>query len=837
MYKKVERIFTDAAFVDAVSYYAKILALNSVIKDEERALNCETKETSKNGDLYIACIEGKAKWYMFKYTKEDLIGSGVPEYLLDACVRNPMEIPESLREEITKIKSEDFLEKYEEKNNYYRHLAGLPSYGDPGIPVQDEWIPNGFTKGKAKYVHELDSDCLMMMENNGVLEAIMSIYNDTSKYKYLDYMGIYAIDTYEARKADKFQLLYLPSIDHESLSTKYRVLFERNRVYFLNRIYSDAIKFTGIMEPLSGADTSIGGDGPYKLNTYDAFIMVYLTIATVIDLINEIPNFIIQKDIFDARCIRYLFESYGLPYYSEIPTKYQLKLIKNINTLIKYKSSRRNMLDICAIFGFENIKVFKYYILRDRKLDTNGNYIFEYKNIPDPDDPTKTITVEDPTKEYELKFIKIPIDEDPDEYVKKIEDHISYDIHTVNDYWWDGEDDHEVIKNLHLNGEFSCRRSKYISIDTTVEMSAIAFDLPYFYNLLYDIHKLEEYLLLLVPYINTAHKFRLTDIFIYLFALNDLYNMVPDWIYTNQYLDFDPDTGEYTIRNVEAKVEYDIDHDYYYISNMDELTNSHDLNLYAFDIMPDTTEINKFLADNFVTWDDVGIKDFKMYGNPIVRYEDLLLVFNTNKGIHDHLVYMMNNAETNKQYELYHKIYRLLMTKLFKLDYFVDNEGNMPKTYTEYLKNRDSLLYLSLMDISKIEDKESRRKEIDSIVSQVLYAIDEYIDTDTYRNIFSNLPTVSTDYIKKYVAKIIEIFKSYKIQLYDISASYRFGDDNENLIRPRDYTSTVQLSTRYADHLEIVDNLVPHISTNIGDHITIGERVSIRTYKDIEEGE
>ena len=842
MYKKVERVFTDAAFVDSVSYYAKILAINSVIKDEERALNCETKETSINGNIYIACKEGRAKWYMFSYTKDILIDAAIPEYLLDQCVKDPMAIPESKREELCNIMVEDFLEKYEEKNDYYRQLAGLPNYGDPGIPIQDEWIPYGLSKGKAKYLHELDADCLMMMENLGTLESIISMYideRDPSKYRYLDHMGVYAIDPYDARKAEKFQILYLPSIDHEQLSTRYRILFERNRVYFLRRVYSDAIKYTGPLEPKNGNSMreTINDEGPYKLNTYDAFIMVYLTITTIIDLINEIPNFITHKEVFDARCIRYLFESYGLPYYSEIPTKYQLRLIKNINILIKYKSSRRNMIDICNIFGFENIKVFKYYILRDRKTDKDGNYIFAYKDVPDPDDPTKTITIEDPTQEYELKFIKMPIDDNPDEYIKKVEDHISYDIHTINDYWWDGEDDHQVIKDAHLNAEFSCRRSKYISIDTTVEMKALAFDLPYFYNLLYDIHKLEEYLLLSVPYINTAHRFRLTDLFIYLFAMNDLYNMLPDYIYTNQFLDYNSETGEYTIRDVEAKVEYDIDHDYYYISNMDDLTNSHDLSLYAFNIMPDTEEINRFLAENFVTWEDVGIKDFKMYGNPIVRYEDLLAVFNTNKGVHDHIVKMMANAETEKEHALYEKIYKMLMTKLFQLDYFIDQEGHMPRTYTEYLQNRDSLLYISLVDVSKIEDKEARRKEIDSIVSQCIYAIDEYIDTETYKNIFSNLPTVSTEYIKKYVAKIIEIFKSYKIQLYDISSSYRFADSNENLIRPTDYISNIHLTTRYTDKVEVLDNMIPALNTEFKEYISIGERVSIRTYKDKGENE
>ena len=37
------------------------------------------------------------------------------------------------------------------------------------------------------------------------------------------------------------------------------------------------------------------------------------------------------------------------------------------------------MLDICSIFGFDNVRIFKYFLLRDRKLDINGEYQFNYK--------------------------------------------------------------------------------------------------------------------------------------------------------------------------------------------------------------------------------------------------------------------------------------------------------------------------------------------------------------------------------------------------------------------------------------------------------------------------
>lgn len=812
MFKKVDRILTDAAFVDSVMYYAKILSLNSVVKDLEKADKDETKEFSIAANIYAACIENRSKYDMFEYTRAILEATSIPESLIAECLRDKTKIPESMRNELNLYMRDEYLATYVDKNNYYRMLNGLPDYGKPGIPIQPEWIPEGIVLKGIKYVHELPADVLIVMENNGVLENIMYMY---PKDRYLDFLGTYAIPTYEARKADQFQLLYLPMVEYESLQSRYRILYEKNRLYTMRRIYSVGLRY--------GSEQH-----------YDSFIMLYITISTMIDLVNEIPNFIIQKEIFDARCIRYLFESYGLPFYAEIPTKYQLKIIKNINTLIKYKSSRRNMLDICAIFGFDNIQIFKYYILRNRKLDYDGNYVFAYKEIEDPTDPDKTITVEDPLAEYYIKFIKLPIDEYPDEYIKKIEDHIDYDMMTISDPWWDGDDDHEQIMNRHLEESFAYNRTKYISIDTVSDMTDLAFQMPYFFNMLYDEYKLEEYLLLLVPYINNAHYFRITDMFIYLFAMNDLYNNIPDTIYNDTYLDYNSETGEYVARKVAAHVTYDAEYNIYYLDNMDELSNGVATNIHAFNIRPDMDEFNKFMADNYITREDLGITTFRMPTTTYATYEALLEVFESNKGVYDHIIERMTNAETNREYEIYKKVYDTLMIKVFKLDYFLSDNGEMPKTYTEYMKFRDSILYMSLCDMAKIEDMETRRKEIDGFVSNAVYAIEEYIDSDIYKHLFGNLPTVSADYIKKYLVKIIEIFKSYKIQLYDISNSYSFNDKSENLCRPRDYISDMEIKTKYQDHFEVVDNARIDLDTSFADRFDIGERVSISLFYDNE---
>ena len=61
----IEKQYTDNPFVDNLIYYTKYLALNSVVKDNDEALNNETVDTLRAGDLYISCIEGRTKYELF----------------------------------------------------------------------------------------------------------------------------------------------------------------------------------------------------------------------------------------------------------------------------------------------------------------------------------------------------------------------------------------------------------------------------------------------------------------------------------------------------------------------------------------------------------------------------------------------------------------------------------------------------------------------------------------------------------------------------------------------------------------------------------------------------
>lgn len=781
--KKYDKIFTDNPFIDELVYFTKTIAVNAVIKDSDKADANESIESLKAADLYIACRENKAKFDSFTYDSEFLTNSSiVPPALIEQYAADNSKIATIYRDKLLAAKIEDTVNNYEEQNDYYRNFLGLPPKNDTKrdfVYLTQDQIDSVPHLNNPNYpIHMMDNEDLTILFSHGIIDDLIEEYPDKT---YLKFMGDNSIDVYKARKAVEFQILYIPTVSNTELMERWNTKYEQNRMYTLKTYYSEA----------------------YKLYSdyYNNFIIVFIILQTMIDIISEVQEFIARKDIFDDRSIRYLFESYGIPYYAEIPRVYQIAMVKNINTLLKWKASTKNMIDICSLFGFKEIDIFRYYLLRDRRVvpdydddDTNDEYQFHYKTIIDENGEEKVVADND--KNYELKFVRVPIDEPADDYLKDKTAYEDYDIITNQDTFWDGHSEHEDIKSAILDQEFSWTRTKYISIDTMYELSEMSFDLPYFINMLVDDWLKEDFLYVKVPAIKNNHQFRVADLFVYMMAVAHLYNGFED-----------------TIMDSRGKILSILGFNFH--------TDLHALaeDIYAHTCPATTTKEMK--TDYFIIPE-----------NQITNFDYLLEIFTTNKEIWKTVCEGMFHADNKRIYDAYKKVYESCYIQEYTTTFFKLQNGETATTYTEFLKERDYVLYESIQDLKSIVDDTTLRKTIANTLIDILSVLDDYMDSEEFKYVFSKFPAISGDFVRQYMLKVVNFFKSYKVHLLDISTVYKAFDKRENSIKIYE-DWIVKVKTNPTDYVQLIEEITGDIDLYKQDKVKLLEKI----YFDIERWE
>lgn len=751
------KVLTDNPLLDEIIYNCRQLCTETVLKDQEDADLNETIESAQNGDLLIAIAQGRANFNRFKYTKELLLTvPGISAYDAEIWSADNSLIPEDIRDACLKIAENVFIQNYIEYNDYYRMLHGEPDYDPSGEwkglyvdtttldRVLKKQMPDiSVTKDTSNHqlIHELDIGYLEPMYDNGIMRDIINnehflALNGLSKsdVRYLLYTGVRSISYYEARVANRFDLLYCPESDVTDLTRRYKELIDLNKIQVLSTIYSEAYKF----------------QSPY----YDRFMMIMIVIQSIIDMLIEMQEYIMRRDVFDMRTCAYIFESAGVEFFPDIPLKYQVALVKNLNKIIKFKSTDKCMVDICSVFGCKNIEIFRYYILKDRSVDDpisgKQNYLNHKKKEVINSDTGETEEVPDDDKNYDLKFVKVPIMKSYDDYIRQGSHIVSYDEMTRGDAYWVGDKVPEEVKKEIKDMDFTLLRSKYYSTEAVIDMAKRSFTMVYFMNILMynkiDKTKLE----VLLSNINTKQKFQLTDVIITLFALGYTYYGVED-----------------AIMDTQSKV----------------------LSIMGFNFEADLQKIQEYLAEKYpydtVDWDELKISGFKIPENSrILSFPQLMEIYTTNKAIYDHVTHEIANPKSRDLYYAYRYIYDSLFVMKLHMDYFKLPSGDIAPTYSEYLKYKSPELYAYIMDIKNIVSFEKRQTACVNAIQSIITYLKDYIDNNIVDvdELFAGLPSISMEFIVSYINEVINFFKSFKIYMKNTSILYLFNDKFENSI-------------------------------------------------------
>lgn len=755
---EIKKIYTDNPYVDELVYYAKLLGMGTVLKMQQLADDSETARSIKMADLFISCIEKNVIFELFPYvTANALRRAGITdENKIRSYLMNKNNIPYDKRADVTEAMRLEYIENYEELNPYYRMLHGLPAIGREDY-VTNWTPPTGAVIDLSKPIHKMSLGEISILQHNGIIDAMIA--EDPVNREYMRHMNEKSIDYYTARKANRFDVLYVPEIATNSVYRIYRDTLENNKFYTLRAVYSEAFK--------------------YNSAYYDNFIAIFIVLITVVDMISKVQEFITRKEIFDIRSVQYIFESNGVTFFPEIPLKYQIRMVKNLHTLLKFKSTKKCMIDICSLFGFENIDIFKYYICRD-KVDIS-------KPISD-------------ASAYELKFLKLPLDGRLDDYSGDKNNYVSYDEVTSRDITWDGGLPHDDVYNAIREHEFNFSRSKYISITTMYDVARMSMQQSYFFNFLYDNMPLEQMCTVSVPFIDASAQFNIADIFVFLNVLAYYYNNIED-----------------TIMDTQSKV----------------------LFVNGFNFRADLAA----LAEDIINCDEAKelLSEFNMPTSQIPSFNDMMSIFVNNMGVRDRLIEGMHNADNKRIYDIYKKLYDSLMTTrltfdFFKnpatMDFYRDASGNA--TYTEFLRNKNDILYTLLMRIKAFEDEASRNQYISTLIDNIVWSIEEFVDSSKFQGIFINLPVNSLDAVKNYIAKVINFYKSFKVHFLGFDTVYLLGSSSDEYIKIIEGIGNMNTSFESMDSISPFD-LLHNVKSNktIDESIKPRERMYIkRTYND-----
>ena len=747
---------------------------NLTIKNSKLAEQYETAESAKLSSEYLLVMSGIDTYGSYiDWPKKYLKMIENNEDKINQYFSNPTSIPEKYRERLLQLRRNDITSQYEEKNNYYRTLNGLPFLGEE--PLKNS---------AGKYVTELNSSELYLFERDE-LQGLLKKYEYAPNVRYLNYLGDNKISFYDARTAKSFYILsYKKYIFEEEIDKKIIELYYENLAYVLRILYNSAFR---------------------EYEYYDNFISLLIVLMTIQKFISEQYNYAIRRDFFDLEKIKNTFLSYGLPFYEEIPIRYQQRIIKNLNYLLKYKGTDKVLIDIVNLFGFENTQLYKYYLLKNHKHNADGSLT----NFPNDKD------------NYDLVFAQVPLDsENIANDLKDTTKYIDYSFIVSTDPYWGkdpslefDDDAFESLKNEILEREFNYINTKYMSLNTLVNFSQANFEACYFFNL---INKLEyEGLLNEIKFISNDIKYSGNEI-----RLFDCVNAIYYLIYRRFGYD---DVILYTPTQIGTLYGFNFDGD------MEELLN--------FIKERSTVEVDGTVTSydtDFITEEELKVLELPSLDQ---QKEKLIDLYFNSKTYYNLLKDKMIETDDYQEYKAYEAIFTYNMYSEAIKDLYEEGENNYYQTYHDYLVNHD----IELFEFCELNstDKETTIKAIDTLIS----AMESYINSDKFDYLFASLSNVAGDLIKTYMLKMIVLFKAYTVELKTSNFYYLFDDALFNRIKllsllhyNSDFTlsesATVNLRIKILeknffikeekDLLNVFDYIVENIQNfNFEDHIEI----------------
>ena len=191
----------------------------------------------------------------------------------------------------------------------------------------------------------------------------------------------------------------------------------------------------------------------------------------------------ITREFYDLDSIKVVYQAYSVPFYEDIPIAYHAKIVKLINRLLTYKGSNHIIFDLAALFDFDKLTIYQYYLMKSQYMNLDGTPKFVYNDVYD-DDGVFLYKELDYEGTYYVNFVKRAIhQETPFEAVNNINNYLDYKAVILEDHYWL---DNAELREKMFHNEYNFIETKYLGLQTQISMTRYFYESIYFMRMLFD---------------------------------------------------------------------------------------------------------------------------------------------------------------------------------------------------------------------------------------------------------------------------------------------------------------------------------------------------------------
>lgn len=594
-----------------------------VIKDRVEAEKYETLDSNRNAELWMFALLQQDTYITYHafYTPA-MFQEVVPNTQIRNIYRwldNIYSVPLIYQEHLLKRGREIVLRTYEEGNNYYRMLYGLPNLEDKNYIYLSNELSKLYNVSISTPIHKLD---VTTQNRYMTTDEFKNVLLNNPDKLYLNYIGMYKIEPIVARRAKDLQLIRYIPLDRTDINPN--LIKEFSDVY---ASYRDFVMYTYYNRDLERT-----------LINYRSFMSIMIMYYTLMQICNKCIEHSTDMRFLDDAVLHIILDLYQIPKSVILTPQIKRNFVAALKKLIRKKATNEVFYDLVKILGYEKINISKLMMMKQQSF-IDGQAIFtDNTDITTSNDidilstlnPITGLPIKSMESEIYFQTVDLKSKDPYDDIINNRGYKFTYEEVTQPDpRWWELPDTQHLVRDkFYTNAD-----SKYIMVEATIDQLKQLFESVYFMRMILDNKKYTDLFMITIPEIFDQKTFSLFDLMVFLLAASCEEHQLEGNIITNA-------SGLLSI----AGFNFDID-----ISLLKDFLNN-----------TNYTDKDRLLS---------FISDLSMQ-SPM----DINRIFNEIMiPLRDWLTYEMRWTNNRDQFNEYEKLYRSLYTYDIVRDIFVDD--------------------------------------------------------------------------------------------------------------------------------------------------------------------